>query len=234
MLNKKMENITLSLTFAITELARQGVSPEDAEKLLTESNYYMEKVFDSLDTTSYSEDQSAVMRILLTRMFLAAPKLRNDINCGELISSIKSSELLVGHTKLFPKELSLTVCARAMNKYNDFVFLLMLNEAFNYDTYHRLIQVGNDEIKKALGASLAIFEKIAGGNISVILFSSILEDAISTSINPVIDSISKDSTLRQHFIMEPRQLLVPITAHVAEKVKNAVYLSDALVKVATK
>lgn len=229
-----MDNITLSLTFAITELAKQGVSPEDAEKLLTESNYYMEKVFDSLETTDFTDEQKSVLRVLLTRMFLAAPKLRNDASCHELVSSIKANEMLTGHTKLFPTELALTICARAMNKYNDFVFLLMLNEAFNYDTYHRLIQVGNDEIKKALGASLSIFEKIAGGNISVILFSSILEDAISTSVNPVIESISKDSVLRQHFIMEPRQLLVPITAHVAEKVKNAVYLSDALVKVAAK
>ena len=66
------------------------------------------------------------------------------------------------------------------------------------------------------------------------LFASVLEDAINSTITPVIESISYDSTLRQHFILEPEQLLIPLSIHVAEKVKGAIYLSDALIKVANK
>lgn len=229
-----MSNITLNLTFALTELIRQGVTHDEAAKILTESNFYMEKVFDSLDVSSFSDSQSVILRTMLTRLFISSEDFRTEEFSSKIADSLKVNDVLIGHNKTFPREVALTLCARAINKYIDFAFLLMLTESLSYENYNDLLKAGDEEIKKAISSSLTIFEKIAGGTVSELLFASILEDAINTSITPVLESISKDSKLRQHFIMEPRQLLVPISAHVAEKVKNAVYLSDALIKVAVK
>ncbi|ELP5898575.1 hypothetical protein QTV49_000449 [Vibrio vulnificus] len=229
-----MSNITLNLTFALTELMRLGVNHDEAAKILNESNFYMEKVFDSLDVKSFSDSQSAILRTMLTRFFISSKEFRTEEFSSKIVDSLKVNDVLIGHNKIFPREVALTLCVRAINKYKDFVFLLMLTETLSYENYNALVKAGDEEIKKAISSSLKIFEKIAGGTISEILFASILEDAINTSITPVLESISKDSKLRQHFIIEPRQLLVPISAHVAEKVKNAIYFSDALIKVATK
>lgn len=229
-----MSNITLNLTFALTELIRQGVSHDEAAKILTESNFYMEKVFDSLDVRNFSDTQSIMLRTMLTRLFISNEDFRTEEFSAQLSDSLKVNDIIIGHNKTFPKEVSITLCARAINKYMDFVFLLMLTESLSYDNYHALLKAGDEEIKKAIGSSLIIFEKISGGTISEMLFASILEDAINTSITPVLESISNNPKLRQHFIMEPRQLLVPVSAHVAEKVRNAVYLSDAIIKVASK
>lgn len=228
------DTTTLSLSCSVAELAKHGVTPSEAGKILTDANFYMEKVMSELTLDNYDDDQIIILKSLLVRLFVVDEKNRNDGYVKELVDSFKTTNLVIGHNQTFPVELSITLCARAINKYSDFVFLLMLSESLNVETYNRLLKVGSEEIRKAIGASLSIFEKISGGTVSLMLFSSVLEDALNSTITPVIESIANDSTLRQHFILEPDQLLVPLTMHVAEKVKGAIYLSDALIKVASK
>ena len=228
------DTTTLSLSCSVVEFAKLGVTPEDAGKILTESSFYMEKVFNKINLDGYSEEQKSILKVILVRLFVSREGNRCDEYTDSLILSIKSVELIAGVNDTYPIELSLILCSRAINKYVDFVFLLMLTESFSFDIYSRLISVGRNEIRKSIGASLSIYEKISGGTISLMLFASILEDAINSTITPVIESISRDATLRQHFILEPEQLLIPLSTHVAEKVRGAIYLSDALIKVANK
>jgi hypothetical protein len=225
---------TLTITYALTELLRQEVSKEDAAKIMTEACYCMEKIVDGLDNSGLSEEQVAIAKAMILRMLISNEKYRNDEYCAEFIELMKTNDLLFGHNKTFPTEVSITMTARAVNKYNDFIFFLMLSEGLTYETYHSLVAVGKEEIHRSVASALSIYEKVADGNISMFLFSSILEDALSTSVTPVLEGISKSSKLRQHFIVDPRQVLVPISAHVTEKVKNSIYLADALIKTGTK
>ncbi len=231
-----MDTSVLNLSYSLLELIKKGCSQAEAATILQESVKYKDRVLGVLGSDKEIDIETlGVLNMILTRFFLTTDNYRSEEKCDELIKYLAIEQSLYQKDDFYnPELIALTSCCRAHNKYHDFVFQMMLTESLTYETYKRILNAGYDEIRSAVSKSLSIFDKVSSRGVTVILFSSLLEDAINTTINPVLKSIATNETLRKNFIVEPTLLLQPISLNVVDKIKNSLYLSDAIIKISKK
>ncbi|PSU89772.1 hypothetical protein [Photobacterium kishitanii] len=228
-----MKNSNLSVASLMFVLTQRGVSPEEAKiKLKTASDLVSDLIsegfFRGMDEYKTSVTKSLILRSVIS----------TDMSKGEfkenVLSAYSELKLSASETSFFPAELSLTMLSRAVNGYKDFVMSALIYSKITVDEYNMLIKSGDDMFSEFLSKAISLFHSNSSSYSDIYTFCSLLEDIVSTTMFPLLEGFSANPILLESFVDKPLQTLVPMRVTMLDKLKNSIYLADALIKATKK
>ena len=231
----KMSNDSLmaaNLIFILTMRNDSDFSKGDAVLAITR----LCKVMGNLDSMGFF-DKFDEMDVESAKAIIARAVMINDLSADDVVgwyqagaNAVAKPNPYVGSVAI--NELTVTTLCRAMSKFSDFAYGLVIYSDISLDKYDEIIDNSNKIfVEFILRASLKLKSmRKNNGNVSSILFFSMLEDVLSSTLNPLIEAISNDAVLRKQFVNNSHVTLQTIRVHLNKKFNNTMLLADELLQ----
>ncbi|UKA04726.1 hypothetical protein [Photobacterium damselae] len=127
-------------------------------------------------------------------------------------------------------ELAITTLCRAMSKFSDFVYSLIVYGDVDLNKYDQIVDSSHEVFVEFIARSLAVFQKMKKNDpkTSGFLFLSLVEDILASTLNPLIEAISNDAVLRKQFVSNSHATLQTLRVHLNKKFNNTILLANEL------
>ena len=222
-----------NIIFLLTQKKDEGFTDEDALDCISEVGRVLKGLDEKGFFKEFKKADLSSVRGLVSRNVMI-----NNLSVDDVVSLYKKSisAIKVNKDQFISGDINAlvaTTLCRAMGKYSDFVYGLVVYGDIDLDKYGEICDSANKVFVEFISRSVGTFEKIKArdNSVSTYLFLSIVEDIIASTINPLILAISDDVVLRKQFVNKSNSTLQSIRIHLNKKFNHSILLAFELMNV---
>ncbi|MGR5558266.1 hypothetical protein ACQKQC_18510 [Vibrio fortis] len=220
----------LPLSFTVYELIKNGLTPEQAlTEMRSVKTVIEEHVQSTGDYDRLTNEQQLVAQMMLSRVLFALPEEKRKPALKWLIESKVDLDESVTTVRTVPSVLVSTILCRAFHKYEDFALQLMLLDGLSVDKYNALLLDVKNHQLELMGACMSVYSENKPNELDLIMFCSLLEDILVTTLTPLFETVVSSTRVRRRFVEDTKQLLGVLHNQVLEKLKGSLMLSSELI-----
>ncbi|ELP6119028.1 TPA: hypothetical protein I7730_16370 [Vibrio vulnificus] len=223
-------NTQLPLAFTVYELIKNGLTPAQALTEMKSVKAVIEKHVQSTgDYDQLSNEEQLVAQMMLSRALFSLPAEKRKPVLKWLIESKNDLDESWTNIKSVPSVLVSTTLCRAFHKFDDFVLQLVLLDGLSMDRYNTLLQDVKNHQFELMRSCMSVYSENGSGELDLIMFCSLLEDILVTTLTPLFETVVNSTRVRRRFIEDTNQLLDVLHNQVLEKLKGSLMLSSELI-----
>lgn len=221
-----------NLTFILTMRHESTLSKSDASSSLTKMCDVMKKLDDNGFFKKFSVNDRDTARAIVSRAAMV-----NNLTAESVVAWYKAGVDAVTEQNTYVptanfNELAITTLCRAMSKFSDFAYSLVVYGDMYLDKYDEIVDNSNKVFVEFIARSSSVFKKIKANDqkASSLMFLSLIEDILASTLNPLIEAISNDAVLRKQFVNNSQATLQTIRVHLNKKFNNTILLANELLE----